>query len=129
MTSTDSDLEDLSHTSYSKKHLAAVIYLHQISDVRVDGCAFMNFQRLAGLCAQKAIPNVVIITTMWKKVSEKEGTDREEELKQKFLDEMLANGCRTERFEDTYESAWHITGSLEEVQTQVSPSASDHIIV
>jgi len=130
MTSTDSDLEDLSHASYSKKQtLAAVIYLHRISDNRVDECACTNFQRLTGLCAQKAIPNVVIITTMWKKVSEKEGTDREEELKQKFWDEMLANGCRTERFEDTYESAWDITGSLEvEVQTQVSPSASDHIV-
>jgi hypothetical protein len=63
---------------------------------------------------------------MWKKVSEQVGTDREEELKNKFLDEILANGCRTERFKDTYESAWHITGSLEE---QVSPSAGDHIVV
>jgi len=45
---------------------------------------------------------------MWKKVGEKEG-----ELKNKFLDEMLANGgCRTERFGNTYESAWHITGGL-----------------
>jgi chromosome condensin MukBEF ATPase and DNA-binding subunit MukB len=27
---------------------------------------------------------------------------------------MLAHGCRTERFEDTYESAWRIIGSLAE---------------
>ena len=40
------------------------------------------------------------------------GAKREEKLKATFWKSMVAKGCRTERFEDTYESAWHIIGSL-----------------
>jgi hypothetical protein len=54
------------------------------------------------------MPNVVIATTMWSKVSEAEGIAREKELKSKFWNGMLADGCRIERFKDTHESAWRI---------------------
>jgi hypothetical protein len=39
---------------------------------------------------------------MWNDVQEETGVRREGELKKYFWNEMLANGCRTERFEDTY---------------------------
>jgi len=59
------------------------------------------------------MPNVVIVTTMWSKVSEEEGTMREEVLKREVWNEMPNSGCRTERFEDTCESAWKIVGSMD----------------
>lgn len=58
------------------------------------------------------MPNVVIATTMWGKVSKEEGEQREEELKRDFWNDMVAKGCRTERFENTYASAWRIIGSI-----------------
>jgi len=58
------------------------------------------------------MPNVVIATTMWSKVTEEEGEGREEELKSLFWKDMIASGCRTERFKDTHKSAWRIIGSL-----------------
>jgi hypothetical protein len=54
------------------------------------------------------MPNVVIATTMWKKVTEEEGIAREKELKSKFCKELLAKGCGIERFRDTHTSAWKI---------------------
>ena len=58
------------------------------------------------------MPNVVIATTMWGKVDAREGAKREEELKRDFWKEI-----RTERFENTYESAWHIVGSMTQKNT------------
>jgi len=58
------------------------------------------------------MPNVVIATTMWDRVSEEEGNEREDELKRDFWTGMVADGCRTERFENTYDSAWRIIGSV-----------------
>jgi len=60
------------------------------------------------------MPRVVIATTMWSDVREEIGVRREHELKRDFWKDMLAHGCRTERFKDTYESAWRIIGSLAE---------------
>jgi len=57
------------------------------------------------------MPHVVIATTMWSKVGEEGGIRREDELKRVFWKEMVAGGCRVERFRDTHESAWSIIGS------------------
>jgi len=38
--------------------------------------------------------------------------DREKELKETFWKDLLDEGCRVERFEDTYESAWLIVDRL-----------------
>jgi hypothetical protein len=76
------------------------------------GSVLKNLQMFASLCGLKAMPNVSLVTTMWGDVREEVGTRRESELKRDFWKEMLASGCRTERFEDTYESAWRIVDSL-----------------
>jgi hypothetical protein len=64
----------------------------------------------ASLCGQTAMPNVVIATTMWGEVREANGIRREEELTRDFWKDMVADGCRIERFKDTRESAWDIVG-------------------
>jgi hypothetical protein len=49
---------------------------------------------------------------MWDEVDEATGAQREHDLKETFLKGIFPDGCRTERFHTTYESAWHIIGSL-----------------
>jgi len=99
-------------TYKGKANLASIIYLHKISDNRMTGSVLKNLQIFASLCGHKAMPNVVIATTMWGKVSKEEGNEREDELKRDFWREMVANGCRTERFENSHDSAWRIIHSL-----------------
>jgi len=74
---------------------------------------------LATLLGSKAMSNIVIATTMWSRVSEEEGRGRENELKSIFLKDMMADGCKTKRFEKTSESAWDIV--------RMNPSASAHL--
>jgi hypothetical protein len=110
-----SDIEILSmiadwlvQTYKGNVNLATILYLHRISDNRLSGSAMKNLNLFSSLCGGKAMPNVVIVTTMWSCVPEELGTKREEDLKKEVWNHMLNDGCRTERFKDTYDSAWDI---------------------
>ncbi|KIM75843.1 hypothetical protein PILCRDRAFT_13216 [Piloderma croceum F 1598] len=89
--------------------LSTIIYLHRISDTRMDGSLLKNLQIFAKLLGPKAMPNIVIATTMWSKVSYEEGKRREDDLR-RLLQVMAANGCKIKRFDNTFESAWDIIG-------------------
>jgi len=97
-----------SHTGNTT--LAAIIYLYQISDNRIESQRRKDFETLERLLGSKSMPNVVIATTMWSKVVGEEGSRRENELKDNFLRSMIADGCKTKRFEETSGSAWGIVG-------------------
>lgn len=99
-------------TYKEKAKLVTIVYLHNISDNRMTGSLLGNIQTFASFCGQTAMPNVVIVTTMWDKVEDEEGSDREEELRDSFWKDMVTKGCKTERFDNTYESAWRIIGSV-----------------
>lgn len=60
------------------------------------------------LCGDGATSHVVLATTMWGKVKPGVGEKREVELKTKFWEPMLRLGSKTNRFEDTPDSAWGI---------------------
>jgi len=61
------------------------------------------------------MPNVVLATTMWDLVEDQLGTRREQRLQTQFWSDMVADGCRTERFDSTYDSAWRIVDSLDQM--------------
>jgi len=51
------------------------------------------------------------------KIKEDVGARREEEWKRDFWHDMVADGCKIERFKYTYASAWHIIDRLTEAET------------
>jgi hypothetical protein len=84
-----------------------MIFLHRITDNRIAGSHLKHVNMFSNLCGQMVMPDVVIATTMWSDVNPAIGISREIELKRIYGD-ILPRGCRVERFEDTYESAWLI---------------------
>lgn len=86
--------------------------MHRISDNRMSGSLMKNLEMFTSLCGQKAMPNVIIATTMWGEVKQETGARREKELKGEFWKDMLKNGGRTMHFGDSWESAWEIIGDL-----------------
>jgi hypothetical protein len=88
-----------------------ILYIHRISDNRV----WPTVEILSSLCGQQTMSNVklAVITTMWNHVAENSGSIREKKLKKEVGKVPLLNDCRIERFDDTYESAWRILGSLD----------------
>jgi hypothetical protein len=55
---------------------------------------------------------VAIATTMWAEVRPEIGEQREKQLKTEFWNEMRTCGCKIERFQNTYNSAWDIVHSI-----------------
>src|ERR1700692_2938193 len=86
--------------------------MHRITDNRISGQQLGNLQMLTSLCGQKSMPDVVIATTMWNEAQQESGNRREAELKSEVWKNLL-NGCKIERFLDTYDSAWDIIGCHE----------------
>lgn len=77
--------------------LSGIIYLHRVTDIRMEGPSLKNLRMMKKLCGENSLANVVLATTMWERVTEEEGTRREEELKQKFWKEMIAAGSTVRR--------------------------------
>ncbi|KAL7270429.1 hypothetical protein RUND412_006868 [Rhizina undulata] len=101
--------------SYDKNmRLSGLIYLHRITDARVTGSAMKNLKMFRTLCGENNMKNVVLATSMWGNVSEREGLQREKELTStgKFWGGMIAMGARYFRWNETKESATEIASQI-----------------
>ena len=119
----------LLHDTYRKNiNIAAIIYMHKIDDNRMSDLLLKNLGRFTSMCGQTAMPNVVMVTTMWSRVSANEGAQREQELKKTFWKDILDNGGRTKRFNGTYESAWGIIGSIMQNNTGTTVNIQQEMV-
>jgi hypothetical protein len=84
---------------YQKPYkLAGVVYLHRITDPRINGPAVKNFHVVARICGRPNMSNVVLVTTFWGQAARDTGTQREAELKDTFWKEISEKGCQVVRF-------------------------------
>jgi len=112
-----------------KANFATILYFHRISDNRMSGTAMKNLRLFRSLCGKDAMPNIIIVTTMWSKVTEEEGIEWQTVLKNEVWNDMLDQGCSVERFANTRESAWHVIDSLsgnDRANVLVSSEIVDH---
>ncbi|KAH7925384.1 hypothetical protein BV22DRAFT_1129049 [Leucogyrophana mollusca] len=90
--------------------IAGVIYLHDITQTRF-ALSRTAVNTVKHLCGASALKNVILTTTKWNEISDEAlGQRRLEELSAASGSwrEMLEQGSRVARFEDTAESAWEI---------------------
>ncbi|KZP05679.1 hypothetical protein FIBSPDRAFT_765554 [Athelia psychrophila] len=92
--------------------LAGVIYLHRISNNRMNKSKLNNLTMLQQFVGAKAMPNIALITTLWSSTSQSAAENRETELHSTFWGELLDNRATYRRFEDTTDSAWDIITPL-----------------
>ena len=71
------------------------------------------------LCGTEALKNVVLVTTMWDKVDEEEGINRENELTTRYWKTMIELGCHTSRFYNNNESAMDIVSQFQDARCTV----------
>ncbi|ETS78914.1 hypothetical protein PFICI_08767 [Pestalotiopsis fici W106-1] len=88
--------------------LKGIIYLHRITDVRMQGSARRNLMIFKRLCGPDALKNVILATTRWEQLNDEEvGRKREQELMQ--IDGhwgwMKQRGSQVLRHYDTSKSA------------------------
>ncbi|KAJ5106423.1 P-loop containing nucleoside triphosphate hydrolase protein [Penicillium angulare] len=102
-------------TSYENKILlSGILYLHRISDNRMQGSAKKNLGMFMKLCGSDAFKKVVLVETMWDKTDPEEAARREKELQEteEFWGWMISKGSRCYRHMNTAESARDIVRQL-----------------
>lgn len=93
--------------------LKGIIYLHRITDVRMQGSALQYFEMFRRLCGQHAFENVALVTTMWGLLKDVEtGLKREDEVIGEFWADMITMGSYVTSFDGTRESAEGIVAQL-----------------
>lgn len=98
----------------SNLKLTGIIYLHRIMDVRLGGSGMKNLRMFKKLCGEDSLESVVLATTFWGNVEEKEGIMRETQLKAKteFWGGLIAKGSAVFRQNNGRESAEEIVKYL-----------------
>ena len=101
-------------SNYRKgKLLSGIIYLHRITDVRMDGSSMKYVKMFKRLCGPDALPNVLLTTTRWSNVDQAQGESREGELREgKFWGGLIAEGASIARFMGTRESGLELIDKL-----------------
>jgi hypothetical protein len=113
-------------TIYTNKvHLAGIIYLHRITDPRMQGSALKNLHMFQKLCGDRGLSSVILATTMWATLEASEegqeiGRKRELELQRpEFWGTMIKRGSEIVKHEGTAESARTIISHLVEKDARV----------
>jgi flagellar biosynthesis GTPase FlhF len=101
--------------SYSNSiKLHGIIYLHRITDPRMQGSGMRNLHMFKRLCGDQNLSNVVMATCQWERVLEEDGIERERQLKETkhFWGYMVERGSQVHRHYNTRESALKLIDSL-----------------
>ncbi|KAH7400673.1 P-loop containing nucleoside triphosphate hydrolase protein [Phaeosphaeria sp. MPI-PUGE-AT-0046c] len=113
-------LQWLEKTYRARMLLSGIIYLHRISDARMQGSSLQNIRMFRRLCGLEALKNVILVTTFWDTVSAAEGQRREQQLSTNddFWGRMIKKGSKVKRW------SHHDRGeATEDILDTVIPSA------
>lgn len=82
--------------------LSGIMYLHRITDARMQGSALRNLKMFKQLCGEGYFKNLTLGTTCWSLVDPQEATSREMELEENnnFWKPMISRGARMVRIPD-----------------------------
>lgn len=92
----------------AKIPLKGVIYLHRIQDNRMKGSARAHLDTFRSLCGEEALANVMLVTTFWNKVPNRERGEylrREQELIDDYWSPMQKKGSIIAKFDGSKEAA------------------------
>lgn len=110
------DIADWETKVYEKRiDLRGVIYLHRITDPRMQGSAMKNLFMFKKLCGTEGLKNVILATTMWENVIKEDGHRREVELRDTpnyWKDMIEKHGSHMVRHHNSGDSARRIIDSL-----------------
>jgi hypothetical protein len=104
--------------------LHGIIYLHRITDPRMQGSARKNLLMFKKLCGPAALKHVILATTMWERLTDQEmGFKREQELieTEDFWGWMKKQGSQVIRHQGTWESAMDVLGKFVKSQERPIP--------
>ncbi|OAL53518.1 hypothetical protein IQ07DRAFT_584237 [Pyrenochaeta sp. DS3sAY3a] len=109
------------------RHLAGLVYLHDISKVKMGRTSYKNLQLFQKLVGSQGLKNVILATTHWPSVEDKDLHGREQELKTTFWQPMTEHGSQISRHEGTANSARNIASKLVN-KPPIVPKITDELV-
>jgi hypothetical protein len=108
----------LSATYKMDIRLSGMIYLHRISDVRINIAPRRNLRMFRKLCGLDCLPNIILATTFWDIVEPRVGAEHEKRLIEDFWGYMHSHGSAILRHSGSRQSAmaileWSLRGFKE----------------
>jgi hypothetical protein len=86
--------------------LKGIVYLHRITDNKMQGTAQRYFEMFKRLCGDKTMANVVLLTTMWGELKDEGmGLRRDQQLRRQFWNVMESQGSSIRRFDGSSDMA------------------------
>ncbi|KAK3358673.1 P-loop containing nucleoside triphosphate hydrolase protein [Lasiosphaeria hispida] len=99
----------------SRIPLRGILYLHKITGNRMTGSDETYLSLLESLVGDEALPNVILVTTMWNKMrdeDEAEGMQREQDLIDNYWAPLISKGSFNAQFDGTSECAFSLVSQL-----------------
>ncbi|KAF2730643.1 hypothetical protein EJ04DRAFT_500188 [Polyplosphaeria fusca] len=118
---------ELANIYRGERHLAGLVYLHDISQVKMGKAKYKNLQLFQKLVGSSSLKNVVLATTHWSSASRKDMQPRENELQSTYWAEMIKHGSRVWRHDGTTLSAQKISGALITKRAMI-PKITDELV-
>lgn len=82
--------------------MKGIIFLHRITDIRMQGSALRSMTMFKDLCGDHALKNVVLLTTFWDLLEDQSvGARRQQQLREDFWSDMITKGSHVRRFNGT----------------------------
>ncbi|KAI0387657.1 P-loop containing nucleoside triphosphate hydrolase protein [Hypomontagnella monticulosa] len=82
--------------------LKGIIFLHRITDIRMQGSALKSMTMFKDVCGDHALKNVILLTTFWDLLEDQSvGARRQQQLRDDFWSDMIAKGSYVRRFNGT----------------------------
>lgn len=95
-----------------EKLLSGVIYLHRISDRRMQGGSVRSLNILQRMCGARSYENISLATTMWDTVPLGDGEDRERQLSTRYWRPLIDGGGKVYRHDAQGKSARQIVRDM-----------------
>ena len=92
--------------------IAGVIFLHEISQVRMRGTARRNTDVFKKLCGENIMQYVTLCTTMWEEVPADLAKAREDQLREMYWKDMISEGAQVMRIRRESSSAWGTVNAI-----------------
>ena len=106
------------------------IHVHQIGDIRVGEPTKLSLRMFQRICGANSFKNVIVVTTMWDKVTPEEQERREQRLKESnvFFKSLMDRGATMARHDGTRDSALSIIQGFSEKNDIIVAKLVDELV-
>ena len=99
----------------SDMKLGGIIFLHDVSQIRLHGTTCRNLEVFRQLCGDDPFRSVILGTTGWSDILDEDGDMRTQQLRDNYWRDMSDHGSKIFKFEDSPKSAWEMVDLIVEL--------------